>query len=372
MRIADGSWLNFVNSIPGPSGLWSVGAVALTLGGIALVLVASTWALRQLTGPYGVLASAANRFGLDLHSPMLSERGPKEVRAAVRAFNLMQARLKRMVEDRDQMVAAVSHDLRTPVTRLRLRAELVKDPEQKRRILADLEEIETMTQSVLAFASDSAVAEERQLLDLVSLLESVCGDTPGATLDLAADLPSRVPYRAEPVALRRCIANLVDNAVKYGERAVVSLRVERDAVRILVDDEGPGIAAANFDKVFRPFVRLEVSRNRETGGTGARADHRALGRAKPRRRCDPGQPARGRAARRNHPADHRRRPVSARFGVAACSAPRELHPNTSPDHLALARWVAGVAPKSGSISALTPEPRSAASPATRPRAGARR
>jgi signal transduction histidine kinase len=267
-RLQDGTWINVVNSIPGPSNLWSLETIALTIGGIIIVVAASTWALRQLTGPYGVLARGADRFGVDLNTPPLAERGPREVRSAVRAFNLMRGRLKRMIEDRDHLVAAVSHDLRTPVTRLRLRAEFVDDPVQKERMLADLADIETLTQSVLAFASGAAKPEPRQLLDLVSLLESLCADSPEVELRLAEGLPSRVACWAQPVGLRRCLSNLLDNAMRYGRHATVSLSVADDIARITVDDEGPGMSEASLEEVFRPFVRLETSRNRETGGTG--------------------------------------------------------------------------------------------------------
>jgi signal transduction histidine kinase len=189
------------------------------------------------------------------------------VRAAAHAFNLMRERLRRFFSDRDQLVAAISHDLRTPVTRLRLRAEFIEDAELKSRMLADLNEIETMTSSVLAFASDSARPEARESLDLVSLLESLCDDVPGVTLSIPADI-TRFAYLAQPVGLRRCVANIIDNAVKYGQRARVSLRIEPAAVHIVVDDDGPGIPPDSVEMVFQPFRRLDDSRNRDTGGTG--------------------------------------------------------------------------------------------------------
>ena len=267
IRLADGAWVNFISVIAPTPLLWSVNTVAVATLAIVLVFVASMWALRRLTAPYAVIASAAERFGRDLHATPLAEKGPREVRAAAHAFNLMQARLKRFFSDRDQLVAAISHDLRTPATRLRLRAEFIDDPEQRSRMLADLNEIETMTRSVLAFASDSAQPEPRESLDLVSLLESLCDDMPGVALDLPDDLP-RLAYAAQPVALRRCIANILDNAVKYGERARVSLIIDAAAIRIVVDDDGPGIPEADVEMVFQPFRRLDASRNRDTGGTG--------------------------------------------------------------------------------------------------------
>ena len=268
VQLADGSWINFgIPIVPSP-GLWSANTVMLTAAIIALVLASSIWALRMLTAPYAMLAAAAERLGRDINSSALPEKGTREVRAAAHAFNLMQERLKRSFSDRDQLVAAISHDLRTPVTRLRLRADFIDDSEQRARMLADLDDIETMTRSVLAFASDAAQPEPRETIDLVSLLESLCDDEPGVTLDLGQGLPTRVAYSAQPVGLRRCIANLINNAVKYGSCARVSLSSEPAMIRIVVDDDGPGIAERDAEAVFRPFHRLENSRNRETGGTG--------------------------------------------------------------------------------------------------------
>ncbi|HEY5082111.1 MAG TPA: ATP-binding protein [Bauldia sp.] len=267
VRLADGTWVNFISVIAPSPLLWSTNTVAVAILAIVLIFVAAVWALRRLTAPYAMIASAAERFGRDLGAGPLPEQGPSEVRAAAHAFNLMQERLKRFFSDRDQLVAAISHDLRTPATRLRLRAEFIDDPEQRSRMLDDLNEIETMTRSVLAFASDSAQPEPRESLDLVSLLESLCDDMPDVDLDLPAHLP-RLAYAAQPVALRRCIANILDNAVKYGHRARVSLKLDSAAVHIVVDDDGPGIPEGDVEMVFQPFRRLDASRNRDTGGTG--------------------------------------------------------------------------------------------------------
>jgi signal transduction histidine kinase len=268
VQLADGTWVNFGVPVAPTPNWWSLNTAILTAFIIALVLAASIWALRGLTAPYAVLAAASERLGRDLNASALPEQGPREVRAAAHAFNVMQERLQRSFSDREQLVAAISHDLRTPTTRLRLRADFIDDPDQRARMLADLDEIETMTRAVLAFASNSAQPEPRAVVDLVSMLRSLCDDMPGATLTLADDTPARVAYRAEPVALRRAVINIIENAVKYGRCARVSLAVAKNAIHIVVDDDGPGIPVTETETVFRPFRRLEDSRNRETGGTG--------------------------------------------------------------------------------------------------------
>ena len=268
IQLNGGDWLNFVIPMADVLPRVSPQAIALAAILIAIVLAGSIWSLRRLTAPYGLLATAAEQFGRDLGAAPMPEGGPKEVRWAAHAFNLMQERLRRVIGDRDQLVAAISHDLRTPVTRLRLRAETIHDTEQRNRILADLDEIETMTRSVLAFASDTAQPEERVSIDLISLVQTLADETPGAEFESSADLPPRLGCSAQPVALRRCVANLIGNAVKYGTRARLSIVPDGSSVRIRIDDDGPGIPENQMEVVFRPFHRLETSRNRDTGGTG--------------------------------------------------------------------------------------------------------
>jgi signal transduction histidine kinase len=268
LELNDGSWVNFAIAIAPQSALWRMDTVLIGGFLIALVLAVSIWWLRHLTAPYELLASAAERLGRDVNAPPLSEEGPREVREASRAFNRMQERLRRVIEGRDQLAAAMSHDLRTPITRLRLRADYVADGDQRSRMQADLDEIEVITRSVLAFASETARPEQRETVDMISLLETICDDTPGASLLLPDGLPPRIAILAQPVALRRCAQNLIDNAVKYGGEANVTLIVEPGALRIRVEDRGPGIPPDELENVFRPFRRLETSRNRETGGTG--------------------------------------------------------------------------------------------------------
>jgi signal transduction histidine kinase len=268
IELDGGSWLNFAVPVAASGAVWSREATAAAALVLVLVMASSLWALRRLTAPYAVLASAAERLGRDLKAPPLPESGPSEIRRASHAFNLMQERLQRVLSDRDQLAAAISHDLRTPVTRLRLRAEFIDDPEQRGRMLADLDEIEAMTKSLLAFVADTAREVPREQIDLVSLLSTLCDDLPSAHQTFDPNLPSRVACSAEPLALKRAVANLLDNAVRYGGCAEVSLVLDGEAARIVVEDRGPGIPEHEREAVFRPFRRLEGSRNRETGGTG--------------------------------------------------------------------------------------------------------
>ncbi|MDR6775005.1 ATP-binding protein [Azospirillum sp. BE72] len=282
VRLGDGSWLSFTGGDPlaGPFGivrfLFWMGAV------VAVILLVSLLAARRVTAPLAGFAAAAERLSVDGEAQPLPEEGPRELRAATRAFNRMQARLARFVADRTQMLAAISHDLRTPITRLRLRAELVDDPEMQRRMLADLDEMEAMISATLAFARDDAQREPRVRFDLADLLQSLCDDRVDAGHRAVYDGPAHVVAEGRPVALRRAFANLMDNAIKYGGGFTVRLAEGagmdgqsggsaggqgRQAL-IHIDDDGPGIPEAEFEKVFAPFYRLERSRSRDTGGVG--------------------------------------------------------------------------------------------------------
>ncbi|PWC34448.1 histidine kinase [Azospirillum sp. TSO35-2] len=271
VRLTDGSWLSFTGGDPmaGPFGilrfvLW-MGAMA---GGILLV---SLLAARRVTAPLAGFAAAAERLSVDGEAKPLPEQGPSELRAATRAFNRMQGRLARFVADRTQMLAAISHDLRTPITRLRLRAELVDDPEMQRRMLSDLDEMEAMISATLAFARDDAQREPRGRFDLADLLQSLCDDRVDAGHRAAYAGPAHAVAEGRPVALRRAFANLMDNAIAYGGGFTVRLEdgpgTDGHAL-IHVEDDGPGIPEAEFEKVFAPFYRLERSRSRDTGGVG--------------------------------------------------------------------------------------------------------
>jgi signal transduction histidine kinase len=180
----------------------------------------------------------------------------------------MRKRLDRYIRDRTAMLAAIAHDLRTPITSLRLRAEFIEDEEAKAKILETLAEMQAMAEAVLAFARGDAESEETRATDIAALVESIVDDVAESGRDATfADSPP-VVRRCRPFALRRAIANLIDNATFYGGRARARVETDKDEVRIIVDDDGPGVPASDLERVFDPFVRLEGSRSRETGGAG--------------------------------------------------------------------------------------------------------
>ena len=264
----DGRWLVFHAPVRLARLEGSQRLIYVILAAALLVLVVTVWAVHRVTRPLRQFAEAADRLGMDLRAPPLPEDGAREVRAATRAFNRMQDRLRRLIDDRTLMLAAISHDLRTVLTRLQLRTEFIDDAVQREKAVADIGEMQTMLDSTLSFARDDTVEEARTELDLSALLQSVCDDMADSGWPVRCDDLPHLTYRCQPVALRRAIGNLILNAVKYGREAIVGIRQDDDTVVIEVADRGPGIPKSLHERVFTPFFRAEESRNRETGGTG--------------------------------------------------------------------------------------------------------
>jgi len=267
-RLNDGTWLTFLTP-PTPMGtLWNARFFWPSLLSLLIVLGVSVWAVRRSTDPLNRLAQAAGRLGLDVNAPPMAEDGPREVRRAATAFNRMQRRLQAFVKDRTHMLAAISHDLRTPITRLRLRAEFIDDDEQRAKMLSDLTDMEAMISATLQFARDDVTAEVAQPLDLAVLIQELCQDTQASGDDVRYDGPPSLHFTGRAVGLKRLVGNLIGNAVRYGQRARVTLGKDAAHVVLRVGDDGPGIPDEMLERVFDPFVRGEGSRSRETGGTG--------------------------------------------------------------------------------------------------------
>ena len=266
--LSDGQWLVFGTALPQGGPAVSRQFVASMALMAVILLVVSIWAVRRVTAPLAALAGAAERLGNDLNAPPMPETGTIETRQASRAFNTMQARLRGLIENRTRMLAAISHDLRTPLTLLRLRAENVQDASEREKILATVAEMDAMIGATLQFARDEAAAETRRRTDITSLLASVLDDMADAGLPVSMEPAPPILADCQPAALRRALSNLLDNAVKYGRQARAAIRSRPNCVEITIDDEGPGIPEDELAHVFQPFYRVESSRSRDTGGIG--------------------------------------------------------------------------------------------------------
>jgi len=269
LPLADGTWLNFALAPQAPTAglLRGTDAVASTSVMAVGIVGASLLLVRWLTGPLRRLAQAADGIGRG-RVIAVPQDGPEEVQRVARALDAMQARITRLVDDRTQALAAVSHDLRTPITRLRLRAGFLDDRESQARMEADLDEMEGMISATLAYLQGEVDKEPPQLTDIGTLLSTLCDAAADAGQQVVLSGPAHFDVLCRHVALRRAVSNLIGNAVSYGGNASVRLDVGSDAVRIAVEDSGPGIPDDELERVFEPFHRREASRNRSTGGVG--------------------------------------------------------------------------------------------------------
>jgi signal transduction histidine kinase len=268
LSLSDGSPLTVdVHPKPTPVAQWLPYVVVAQL----LLLAVCCWlAVRLAIRPLVALANAAEALDPNAGTEPLGETGPTELVRAARAFNAMRTRIARFVEERVQILAAISHDLQTPITRMKLRAEMADDSEDKRKLVHDLTEIETLVKEGLAYARAAhGTGEKPSRIDIGAFVESLVYDyqDTGKAVTILHSTGGAIVTR--PHALRRILTNLTDNAIKFGGAAELSVHGDDDgAVVISVLDRGPGIPAEQLESVLQPFVRLEASRNRETGGTG--------------------------------------------------------------------------------------------------------
>jgi signal transduction histidine kinase len=268
VRGPDGTFLVLRPRMPGLTWGWVV--LGAWLAGIAVAAAAAAfWAARRVARPLVAVAHSAQRAGAGLAPdlPGLSA-APREVRTIGESLARMRGQLVRHVEDRTRMLAAVSHDLRTPLTRLRLRAESIADPEERAKAQSDIQEMERMIAETLAFARADALESPPERFDAAALVQTVVDERVDLGREVSFDGPASFVIEGRAGAVKRALANLIDNALAYGERAAVTLRAFDDRIEIAIADEGPGIPADQLEQVFRPFYRLEASRSRETGGAG--------------------------------------------------------------------------------------------------------
>ena len=264
IRLRDGTWLVAATPKwwlphPNPSTLLVATLFFIALSTTIFVL----WAIRSITLPLGRFAEAVDAFALDGNAQSLAETGPTEIVTASRAFNRMQARIAGMMAQRTQMLASVSHDLRTPITRLRLRAEFVGDEQLRTLILRDLKQMDGLVHSALSFIRDRVVGRAPARLDLASLLRTICDEFADLGCRTVYCGPDHVVIDGHEDELRRAVSNLVENAVNMGAAATVGLAVAGGGVEITVDDDGPGIPSAMVEDMLQPFRRGPEER---TGG----------------------------------------------------------------------------------------------------------
>lgn len=268
VQLDDATWLSFTTPVRswGLNTGWRI-SVVVSFGLVTALLVA--WvATRRLATPLKRFAQAAKRLGGDLHAPAIEPEGPHEIRQAIIAFNAMQAQIQHYVADRSQMLAAISHDLRSPLTRMRLRGEFIDDPEQQRKLFRDVDDMQSMITAALAFFRDEARLEPATAFDLAELIQTLLDDyrDQGVTVNFTG--PPRLTFHGRPLGIKRAITNLIDNAHKYAEVISIELTEDNGTLSVRILDRGPGIPDAMLEKVFDPFQRLETSRNRDTGGVG--------------------------------------------------------------------------------------------------------
>jgi signal transduction histidine kinase len=268
IRLPDQSWINvslvaWNPRVPAGHGT----LLSTTLMAIGAIVV-SVLLVRWLTQPLTAFAAASKELYRSMETVLVPEDGPREVRSLAVAFNEMQRRIGRLIDDRTQALAAVSHDLKTPITRLRFRIEDVAEPEARASIAADLDEMERMLDQTLAYLRGDRADEEIKQIDIVAILGTIADEATDLGRSVAFQGATNVIVPGRRLALKRAFGNLVDNAIKYGGKAQVTVEDRPEAVIVGIRDGGQGIAQADIERALAPFVRLEPSRNRETGGFG--------------------------------------------------------------------------------------------------------
>jgi signal transduction histidine kinase len=268
VQYSDGSWLVFTVperlwGLPWPE-RWAIWLAFLTVS----TGIVSAIATRQLVRPIKKFAEAIRLFGTNPRAPPIAETGPRELMGVITSFNEMQAQIQNFVAYRTAMLAAISHDLRTPLTRIRLRGELIEDEVQQARLFRDVDELQAMVDGALAFFRGDADEEAVTSFDLPGVLQTIGNDYADQDIEIVYVGPSHAVYRGRPFALKRAFTNLIENAVKYGTPPTIELTCQETTIAIMVRDQGPGIPSEALERVFSPFYRLESSRNRTTGGVG--------------------------------------------------------------------------------------------------------
>jgi two-component system OmpR family sensor kinase len=268
MRLPDQSWINVsLVAITNDASEGHGTLLSTSLMALGAILI-SVFLVRWIGRPLSVFAQAAGNIYRGTETALVAEEGPTEVKALATAFNDMQRRIKKLIDDRTNALAAVSHDLRTPLTRLRLRTEDIVDAEARTAVSADLDTMERMIDQTLQFLRGNKTGELVQNLDLTAIIQTIVDDFADRGVTIAFTSPGRVALEGRHLTLKRCFENIIGNALKYGVEPNIAISLDKSTAIITVADRGPGIADADKSRVFEPFMRLENSRNSDTGGFG--------------------------------------------------------------------------------------------------------
>ena len=267
-QLSDGTWVGFRLQEARRLPIWPRRLITNMLIIVGVLALLSLVAVRWVTRPLHRLAQAAEALGRDIDRPPLKESGPEEVRRAARAFNAMQERLSRYIRTRTAILAAMSHDLKTPITRLRLRAELLEQPELHDKFVRDLREMEDMVNATLSYMKGLDDREALRPIDVHALVGAVAADSEELSHPVQVRGHAARAFLGKPEGLKRCLQNLLDNATRYGRDVELQIEDSTEALTLYVRDRGPGIPEQELERVFEPFYRVEASRNPSTGGSG--------------------------------------------------------------------------------------------------------
>jgi signal transduction histidine kinase len=268
VKLAGGEWARIQVTEARRIPRWPIRLITSMIAFMAAMILLSFIAVRWVTRPLNALADAADRLGADINHPPLDEDGPAEVRRAAHAFNSMQERLSRFVRTRTAILAAMSHDLKTPITRLRLRAEMLDESDLRDKFVRDLSELDRMVGTTLDYMRGLDDRERLRPVDIASLTAALQADAEELGQAVRVEGKAQGPFLGKPDGLKRLLQNLLDNGLRYGRDVSLEIRDTPSTLSFFVRDRGPGIPDADLERVFEPFFRLEGSRNRGTGGTG--------------------------------------------------------------------------------------------------------
>lgn len=268
--VPKGRWVNITALVEQSQRIWPNMFILIAELLVAAVILFYAWSINRFIVPLKDFQAVAKGLGINLTTTMLKEyKGPRVIQETATAMNKMQQRIKDLIDDRTRLLAAISHDLKTPITRLKLRAHLFSDEELTQKTLRDLFEMETMISELLSFSKTENETERRQKLELNSFIETICHELQDLNFDVEFNRSNnRVIFLCSKLAMKRALNNVIQNAVKYGKCAKVKLLTEKDKIIIQIEDEGPGIDESEFENVFAPFYRLDQSRSRAIEGTG--------------------------------------------------------------------------------------------------------